>query len=554
MNKRYLMVWVTAGAMALTASQGLARWKDEGQSEKYLEFWEKSYRWESASIEGYKLLLDQQYTEARGKLEEAIALGCPLGKVYFQLGLCLDKLHSQEGAVRNYRRALEILKESKEKEASHYTFLAHYNLGVLYIEQGMDQDAVREFESACAIRPEDASAYVNLGYLYSRNHMDEKAVEAYRNAISRDPQLALAHYNLGVLLRNTGRGEDAQGHLDKARALDPELKPAARQLPVSVEIKDPMKLTAGDIELIRQKASGPDGLTAVGNLHLARGEYHSAVEMYDRALAADPDYVHAHVGRAQALLALGDAPEAQKSLFRSLELNPDNVQGRLQLGKVYFDLGRIQMARKEFEKAHALDSKQIEVLFYLGAVNEYAGDERYGKGFPAAEALKYYQQVLEQDPNHLQARTNMANVYARSGEWEKARAEFENASVRAAASPHAHYNLGYIYDELGLYRESITEYRRATELDPQFSDAYFNLGYVYTEFKLFKHAERQYYKVLDIDREYADAYFNLGVLYDRYLKDKKKAHTYYHEYALRRPGAALDERKILKKRILKLYP
>ena len=533
-----------------------ARWRDEGQSEKYMLFWEDKFKWETSAIEGYKLLLDQNYEPASVKLQEAISRGCPLGKVYFQLGLALDKLNQTDQASQNYVKALKIFESGtqKEKDIDEYLFLTHHNLGIIKIEQGLDEEAVLDLEKAKSIRPNDASTQVNLGYLYSKNRMDEKAMDAYRSALQLDPQLAVAHYNLGVLLRRMGQSEAGTSHIEKARDLDPSIRENVRATSETTEIKDPHSLSPEEIELIRQRAEGEENLTAVGNLYYALSQFDNAISMYDQAIAENAGYTHAYVGKGRALLALEDPFEAQKVLFKALELEPNNVEGHIQLGKVYYDQGRVQMSKDQFLKAYELDHQSVELLFYLGVVHEYYGDERYGTGFPAEEAKKFYEEALARMPNHLPARTNLANVYAKLGDWDRAKQEFEKASQAASNSAYAHYNLGYIYDELGLRRQSIQEYLKAVELDPKFADAFFNLGYVYSEFKLFKFAERQYYRVLDIDHNYADAYFNLGVLYDRYLKENGKAHTYYHEYALRVPNAPKDEKKILKKRILKLYP
>ncbi|MBI1869778.1 MAG: tetratricopeptide repeat protein [Chlamydiae bacterium] len=559
MIKRFLVVFTILGwFFDLGLTSGLARWRDQGQSEKYFKIWEEKSEWEPFAIEGYALLLQQNYQGAQEKLQKAIARGCSLGKIYFQLGLCFDKLNQPQEAIQNYKRALEIfptatLKKS-EQNIEEYTFLTHHNLGVVYLEQSRDSDAVQEFEKAAQLKPEDASTQVNLGILYSKNDMFEKAIDAYGKALKYDTQSALAHYNLSVLLRKMGEKEEAQKHLESAMSIDPSLEKPLGKATESTEIKNPFALTQEEVLEIKKNASSADDLIALGNLYLARLEFENALSSYEEAITKDPKKLDAYLGKARVLLRLDRSLEAEKVFYQALLLNPNQWEAHIQLGKIYYDLGRIQMACKEFEKANKLKENQVDTLFFLGVVNEYQGEERYGKGFPVDQAKQYYEKVLEMDPKHMQARTNLANVYARLGDWDQAKKEFEKASEVASDSAYAHYNLGYIYDELGLRKQSIAEYLKAVELNPKLTDAYFNLGFVYGEHKLFKYAEKEYLKVLDLDRNYADAYFNLGILYDRYLKDKDKAHTYYHEYALRSPNAPMDEKRVLKRRIIKLYP
>src|SRR5690348_4903581 len=70
---------------------------------------------------------------------------------------------------------------------------------------------------------------------------------------------------------------------------------------------------------------------------LALTFYPGALEAYDRAIAADPTFALAHVGRALVLLRQGNVAEARKALATAKDLVP-GVSEREASHIAYFDL------------------------------------------------------------------------------------------------------------------------------------------------------------------------------------------------------------------------
>jgi hypothetical protein len=87
-----------------------------------------------------------------------------------------------------------------------------------------------------------------------------------------------------------------------------------------------------------------DARIALGDLELAAGDRAAAVKVY--AGAADP---RARTNRGLALLALGQAAEAERELTASLAANPGQVEARLGLAFAFKELGRPAEAAAAFE-------------------------------------------------------------------------------------------------------------------------------------------------------------------------------------------------------------
>ncbi len=77
------------------------------------------------------------------------------------------------------RKAAELARENKILVKR--TALMHYNLGVFYTQNKEFERAVKEFEKAVELNPQDAASFFNLGYI-SAEHLQNrpKAVEHFR--------------------------------------------------------------------------------------------------------------------------------------------------------------------------------------------------------------------------------------------------------------------------------------------------------------------------------------------------------------------------------------
>ncbi|MDP8217505.1 MAG: tetratricopeptide repeat protein [Candidatus Theseobacter exili] len=101
---------------------------------------------------------------------------------------------------------------------------------------------------------------------------------------------------------------------------------------------------------------------------------------------------------------------------------------------------------------------------------------------------------------------------------------------------------------------AVWAYETCLSIDADFADARFNLGLLYTEMRRYKTATEQYISLLYLEPGNPDALFNLAVLYDKHLKNKVLANKYYHEYMLVNPGSNENEKRIVKRRIIKTMP
>lgn len=127
----------------------------------------------------------------------------------FLVALELEAEDPDEARLR-YQKALEL-------DPSHVG--ARINLGRLYHEENLLEDAVHQYCQVLVYEPHHAIAAYNLGVAYEDLNQSMKAVEAYELAIAADPTIEDAHYNLGRLYDLHGQKTRALRHMAAYRAL-----------------------------------------------------------------------------------------------------------------------------------------------------------------------------------------------------------------------------------------------------------------------------------------------------------------------------------------------
>lgn len=100
------------------------------------------------------------------------------------------------------------------------------------------------------------------------------------------------------------------------------------------------------------------------------------------------------------------------------------------------------------------------------------------------------------------------------------------------------FQIGNLFAEAKRYDESADALLISLKFWSKSAKAHSNLGEVYRRMKRFKEAEAAFLKAVSYDAQHADAQYNLGILYDNHLGDRKKAAMHYQNYLKLRPTSA----------------
>jgi type IV pilus assembly protein PilF len=182
----------------------------------------------------------------------------------------------------------------------------------------------------------------------------------------------------------------------------------------------------------------------------------------------------------ERFLARNDTSKALEQFLKALEINPDDPYLHYDLALTYDMKGVLDKAEYHLKEAIKLKPDYSDAYNYLGFVYF-----RQGKVHEAIEAYnKALGNLLYENPQ--EAHLNLGVAYLSLKEYQKAKAQLEEA-IRLVPTFVAAYNsLGKTYEGLGQYDKARSAYEKALELNPEYVDAYLNLGKL-----LYRNGERQ---------------------------------------------------------------
>src|SRR5215467_4925494 len=124
------------------------------------------------------------------------------------------------GDAGNLTVAEALLKRATEIEPKNK--FAWNNLGLVYMQQRQDDQAISAFQKQIEVNPYDEYAYNNLGRVYWNDRKYEDAVKAFTKQLENNPLDKFAHANLGAMYAEWHKYDLAAPELEKAASLTPD--------------------------------------------------------------------------------------------------------------------------------------------------------------------------------------------------------------------------------------------------------------------------------------------------------------------------------------------
>ncbi len=166
---------------------------------------------------GYSLITIRQNTiwgnsytlwsDAVEKYPNSNTANALMGVVYMELGMDRD-------AVKYLEKAVQLLP---------YDYESHNNLGIVYGRLGEAEKALNAYAMALELRPDDNTIKINLSVFYQRQKEYEKAERILKYLLLKNPKNAQLHFRLGLLQRDAGQCDQAIHDLLKSIELSPEI-------------------------------------------------------------------------------------------------------------------------------------------------------------------------------------------------------------------------------------------------------------------------------------------------------------------------------------------
>ena len=202
-----------------------------------------------------------------------------------------------------------------------------------------------------------------------------------------------------------------------------------------------------------------------------------AIELLEQSTQREPSFAPSEATLADAYLRrYYDSKErewlakADQAVQRSRELDPNEPQVHVTMGRIYRATGEMDKSVAELQKAIALDP--MNVAAYTNLAMTYSEFRRPG------DAENAYREAIRIRPSYWTAYTNLGIFYLNRGEYNKA---VEPLSLVVKLAPDyvdGHTNLGTLFYYMNRLDEALNEYTKSLDLRPN-TVAYSNRGSIY---------------------------------------------------------------------------
>ncbi len=200
-------------------------------------------------------------------------------------------------------------------------------------------------EEVINLNAKNSEAYFYIGNIYHIQGQLGKAVKAFNKVLEIDPNNTDASISLSVILNDIGRYEDAKVIFDKANE-------QVKNEPDG--IKDPhvnKKFANRHFEL--------------AELYFSYSRYEEALFEYNKSIGLDPENLEARIKIAKVYSKKGYLAKAMDELRKLKSERPAYIPARIALGLLHYGQGNVVEAQSEWQQALMKDPENQELRMYL---------------------------------------------------------------------------------------------------------------------------------------------------------------------------------------------
>ncbi|GFR32178.1 protein O-mannosyl-transferase Tmtc3 [Trichonephila clavata] len=352
------------------------------------------------------------------------------------------------------------------------------NVGHSLESQGRYLEALRYFQDAIRVQPDDIGAYINVGRTYHHLHMYEEAEKAFRQAKDLLPRpktgepyqarVAPSHLNvflnLGNLIsRNGSRLEEADALYKQAISMRSDyIQAYINRGDILIRLNRTQEAQKVYERALQFDDGNPDIYYNLGVVYLEQRKMDQALFYFEKALKINPEHEQALLNSA-ILIQESGSRNLRKVAYDRLNIL---LQRKRVNERVYFNLGMLAMdeknitlAEKWFQKAVQIREDFRSALFNLALLLSEAGRPM--------EAIPFLHRLLRHHPDHVKGLILLGDIYINTiRDLDAAQECYENILRQEPQNVQALHNLCVVHVERGVLKEAEECLERASAMAP----------------------------------------------------------------------------------------
>ena len=419
----------------------------------------------------------------------------------------------------------------KRKTVRAYAYYMH---GFQKYHHGDVEKAIKDFNQAIELTPDDLEIYKIRGDARSTLGDYKGAIDDYNHVLKLNPddlELRKKHEEIkkilevlrkdGTVVRRTiirtgiesgpssgdvsnyiQRGHEKSAKGDYAGAIEDltqaiKLKPDDTQTRSSrASVREKIADYAGAIEdytnIIEYNPNDGSAYILRAQVRLKLKDFIGAIADYNQALKLKPDDSYFILNnRGRAKLESGNHTGAIEDFTEAIKLQPNGTYGYNNRGLAKRKLGEYAAAIEDHNQAIKLKPNETNAYRLRGHVKveleDYTG------------AIEDYTQVIKLNPENSFAYIDRGNAKHKSKDFDGAIEDYNHAIKLKPKYANAYKDRGLAKVALKDYDGAIADYDKAIELNPKFAKAYHNRGLAKEALGQHEAAKADFDKAKEID-------------------------------------------------------
>lgn len=368
--------------------------------------------------------------------------------------------------------------EEAKKELSLYIAEGHGDeleivklMGLINVNLLLFNEAVKDFEKAVKISPDDATALYYLANCYDNTGRISDAERCYIKVLEIRENYVDAYKNLCIIYMKTGKEQQAIELAQKAKNIAPN-----------------------DYTF--------DYL--IGTASVTLKQYNKGIQHLEHALALNPQHFQIYNNLGTAYLLTGMRDKALDCYKKAIKIKPDDAVSYYNIGSIYQIQNKHAQACDYFEKAYQYDNQENYLISL--ALSEL-------KNGQIEKAAKHYKALALLHPEKDSFLYNLASCYELLRDYNSAIDIMKKLMVRNPKSVTMAQKLANLYIEIRNFREAKELYDSIILKSSPSSEVLYQYAILSTQLFDTSTAERIFKKVIKMDPENAIAHKDLGVIY-----------------------------------------